>query len=507
MTDSRQIIPGSERTASADAVALVPDDRVVQATLVLRRREPLRLAASPLTSASLGEQYGADPADLGRVTSALEAAGVTVVASHAPSRRLRVEGPAGTLAALFGTELHQVRRTDGIAQSRMRTGPLTLPPTLDGVTAVLGLDDRPAAATRHLVSPHAASAASFTPLQLASVYGLPEADGAGETIAIVELGGGFADSDLATYFGGLGLTPPRVTAVGVDGGANQPGQDPQGADGEVLLDIEVAGAIAPGSDLVVYFAPNSDDGFVDAIATAAHATPTPVAISISWGQSEDTWTGQARDAMDQAIADAVAMGVTVTVAAGDNGSADTPGGSGSARHADFPASSPHALGCGGTRLEVSGDRITETVWDDGGQGGATGGGISDVFGRPDWQAQVGAPGTGRGVPDVAAVADPETGYEVYVDGQAMVIGGTSAVAPLWAGIVARLAQLDGRPLGLLQPQLYAGVTAGVTTPLLRDIVSGSNGAYAAASGWDACTGLGVPTGALTRLGATPTATS
>jgi kumamolisin len=141
---------------------------------------------------------------------------------------------------------------------------------------------------------------------------------------------------------------------------------------------------------------------------------------------------------------------------------------------------------------------SETVWNDGTQGGATGGGVSAQFPLPSWQATAGVPKhghkTGRGVPDVAADADPETGYQVYVDGQAMVIGGTSAVAPLWAALTCRLAQSLGRPLGLLQPLLYASVTPGHTAPGFRDITSGSNGAYSAGPGWDACTGLGSPEG-------------
>jgi len=494
MADDRQIIPGSERSASGAATGPVPDDVRVQATLVLRRRAPLELGETPLSPAELGSAYGAEPGDFQRIVAALVGHGATVVDSHAPSRRIRIEAPVRTIEALFGTELGVVEPGDGHPQTRMRTGSLSIPSALDGVTAVLGLDDRPIARHRHIVA-EAATASSFTPLQLAEIYGLPQADGTGQTIAIVELGGGFAQSDLDHYFGGLGLATPTVTAQSVDGGENVPGQDPDGADGEVLLDIEVAGAIAPAAGMVVYFAPNTDDGFVDAISTAAHATPTPAAISISWGQSEDQWTGQSRTAMDDAIADAVAMGVTVTVAAGDNGSSDNEG---SGKHADFPASSPHALGCGGTHLVVSGDTVTETVWDDGGQGGATGGGVSDEFPLPAWQKDAGVPGDGRGVPDVAAVADPQTGYQVYVDGTAMVIGGTSAVAPLWAGIVARLAQLGGTPLGLLQTRLYAGVAAGRPSPALRDITEGANGAYRAGPGWDACTGLGVPSPGLAQ---------
>ena len=327
----------------------------------------------------------------------------------------------------------------------------------------------------------------------------------------LELASSVAD-DLPESAGRVALHMDVTDRASVDGAVNQPGQDPNGADGEVLLDIEVAGGVAPGAAQVVYFAPNTDQGFVDAVTTAVHATPTPAVVSISWGQSEDSWTAQARTSVDQAMADAAALGVTVTVAAGDNGSSD--GQSGSGTHADFPASSPHALACGGTSLRgnaATGVISSETVWNDGASGGATGGGVSDTFGLPSWQTAVGVPaqagaaaGTaaGRGVPDVAGCADPATGYQVRVDGQSTVIGGTSAVAPLWAGLISRLAQSTGKPFGLIQPLLYAGVTAGTAAPGFRDITSGSNGAYAAGPGWDACTGLGSPeaSGQLTTLG-------
>lgn len=511
MTDSRQHLAGSDRAAVGTITGTVPGDEQVRATLVLRRRSDSAPppyhhlgAQAALTSQALGEQYGARPEDVGAVTKVLEDQGITILQTHAPSRRIRIEGTAATLSALFGTTLHRVTRDDGEQHTRMRSGGLSLPAELAHVvTAVLGLDDRAQARSRSVFADPQAVTTSYTPLDLAEIYGMPAAaDGTGQTIAIIELGGGFAQSDLDTYFQGLGLTSPTVRAVGVDGATNQPGQDPQGADGEVLLDIEVAGALAPKADIVVYFAPNTDAGFLDAISAAAHSTPAPAAISISWGQSEDQWTAQSRTAMDAAIADAVAMGVTVTVAAGDNGSSDA----GSGAHTDFPASSPHALGCGGTSLRASGSTVaSETVWDDGGQGGATGGGVSDVFPLPDWQADAGVPARagatapGRGVPDVAADADPATGYRVYVDGQSAVIGGTSAVAPLWAGLVARLSQLTGKPLGLLQPTLYAGATAGQPAPGLRDITSGNNGAYRAGPGWDPCTGLGVPQPAIVAV--------
>jgi kumamolisin len=291
-----------------------------------------------------------------------------------------------------------------------------------------------------------------------------------------------------------------VTAQGVDGGSNVPDQAPDGADGEVLLDIEVAGSVAQGAALVVYFAPNTDQGFIDAVTTAVHATPAPAAVSISWGQSEDSWTAQARSALDAACADGVALGVTVCVAAGDGGSSD--GVTGGQPHVDFPASSPNALACGGTSLQAdpsTGVISSETVWNDGSSGGATGGGVSDEFALPAWQASVGVPETaggssGRGVPDVAGNADPSTGYQVLVDGQSTVIGGTSAVAPLWAALISRLAQGAGKTFGLIQEQLYAGVASGEAAPGFQDITSGNNGAYSAGPGWDACSGLGSPDG-------------
>jgi kumamolisin len=419
---------------------------------------------------------------------------------------------------------------------------LSVPAQLDGVvTAVLGLDDRPAARPQFRPSDAAGPAVTPIPLtavQVATAYQFPAGtDGSGQTIAIIELGGGYRDSDLQQYFSALGLAVPPISSVSVDGASNSPGDD---ADMEVLLDIEVVGAVAPAAAQKVYFAPNSDAGFVDAISQAVHDTPTPVAVSISWGQSEDAWSAQSRLAMDSAMADAAILGVTVTAASGDNGSTD--GASDGAQHCDFPASSPHALACGGTRLEVtqSGGIFAETVWNDteaGSQGGgAGGGGYSDVFSVPAWQTGVvgaagghpstaesvdperkhprppGGPtpnGSGRGVPDVAGNADPVTGYKIVANGQSTAVGGTSAVAPLWAGLIARLAQRSGRRFGLLQPLIYAGLAAGTPAPGFNDVTSGNNGAYQASAGWDPCTGLGSPNAAtlLTVLTASATASA
>ncbi len=254
---------------------------------------------------------------------------------------------------------------------------------------------------------------------------------------------------------------------------------------------------------------------MDAVTTAVHAEPTPVAVSISWGGPESSWTAQSMTALDQAIADGVALGVTVTAAAGDNGSSD--GVSDGKPHTDFPASSPYVLGCGGTSLHAdpaTGAISSETVWNDGAGGGATGGGVSVTFALPTWQANAGVPANpagapGRGVPDVAGNADPATGYQVLIDGHQTVIGGTSAVAPLWAALVARFAQALGKSFGLIQQPLYAGCPARQADAdgPARHHQRGATGPTPAGLGWDACTGLGVPEGAtlLASLSASTTA--
>ncbi len=511
-------LPGSERSEVAGMQpAAIPrsDADTVEVTIVLRRQAdvPDSALSAPGNAADLAP-YGAAQADVDAVTGTLGGLGLRIVAVDAASRRVRVSGTVPQLERIFGTTLGAAPAPasgpPSTAVHRVRSGGLSIPAELDGiVTAVLGLDDRPQSRALYRTASTAAVSASFTPLQLGAIYDFPPGtDGTGQTVAIIELGGGFAQTDLDAYFSGLGVASPTVTAVGVDGATNVPGQDPNGADGEVLLDIEVVGALAPGADIVVYFAPNTDAGFLDAVAQAAHATPAPVAISISWGQSEDQWTAQARKAMDDAFVDAAALGVTVTVAAGDDGSTDreTDGGV----HVDFPAASPHVLACGGTSLTAQGTTVSaEKVWNNGAGQGATGGGVSTTFARPAWQSGVDVPtppggsaggsaadstSGGRGVPDVAGDADPATGYEVLIDGQRSVIGGTSAVAPLWAALIARLAQAGGSRFGLIAPRLYAGATQTATAPGFRDITAGTNGAYSAGPGWDACTGLGVPIG-------------
>jgi kumamolisin len=527
------LLKGSERVAIPGARVVGPanpSERLEVTVLVRRRGQQAmqaRVAAlaagrrvGHLSKQDFARDHGADPTDFARIRSFADTQGLSVVQEHAARRTVILSGTVGEFTAAFGIQLHHMSHAGGTY--RGRTGGIYVPAEWDGVVAaILGLDNRPQARphfrTRRPIGNifrHAVAPVAFTPPQVAALYGYPSGTGAGQCVALIELGGGYRPADLSAYFSRLDVTPPTVSAISVDHAANSPTGDGDGPDGEVMLDIEVVGAIAPGARIAVYFAPNTDAGFLDAITTAIHDTANdPAVLSISWGGAESTWTSQAMTAMDEAFQAAAAMGITVCVAAGDGGSSD--GVSGGSDHVDFPASSPHVLACGGTSLKANQTQIaSETVWNDGASGGATGGGISSFFAAPVWQNGLSAETsagasvalTMRGVPDVAGDADPETGYEVRVDGSDTVIGGTSAVAPLWAALLARINASTAKSAGFINPLLYPDSQA------CRDVTQGNNGGFVAKPGWDACTGLGSPNGAeLVRLlsasadaGTTPT---
>jgi kumamolisin len=511
-SQQRVVLPGSEKAPFPAATGDKParPSSVLTVSVIVRCKRPLntkRLGKDRLTRAQYRQQHGADPAAFKLVRAFAKEFGLTVEKdTPKPERRtLMLTGTVAAMQQAFGVTLTQ-KTLDGNVY-RVREGGIRLPAELIGeVEAVLGLDNRPQAKPHFRVHPGATDT-SYTPVQVAQLYQFPSgATAAEQTIGIIELGGGYRTADLTAYFKTLGQTAPKVTAVSVDSGKNTP-TNANGADGEVMLDIEVSAAVAPGAKIVVYFAPNTDQGFIDAVSTAVHdSANNPSVISISWGGPESSWTAQSMTALDNACQSAAALGITITVAAGDNGSSDGATGN----NVDFPASSPHVLACGGTTLNGSGSTITsEVVWNEqASKEGATGGGVSNVFPLPSWQANANVPAPsvstgGRGVPDVAADADPVTGYQVRVDGQSLVIGGTSAVAPLWAGLIALNNQQNGKSAGFIQPQIYAANASSA----FNDIVSGNNGAFSAGPGWDACTGLGSPIGAnLIALlgGSTPT---
>lgn len=508
MSDARTLLKleKSYRDAPKDVAKVGPADpgAPVELTIILKPKAPIPTALGPgkhLRREEFEANYASDSAVFQAVVSYAQEHGLTLVGGDEAHHEVKLAGPASAAIAAFPPDsLDLYRKPDG-SQFLARSGHISVPAHLkDRITAVMGFDERPVARPhfRRLDKARAATVSgSFDPKALAKIYEFPNGDGNGEAIAIIELGGGYRPQDLEKYFADQGGGhASKVTSIGVGGAHNQPTGQANGPDAEVELDIEVAGAVAHEAAIVVYFAKNTSSGFLGAITAAIHdARHDPSVISISWGGPESGWSVQDMDAMDQAFQSAAALGITVCVASGDNGALDNS--QDGKPSADFPASSPHVLACGGTSLKMNGAQRTETVWNDG-QGGASGGGISTHFPVPDYQRSLQLPvslttgASGRGVPDVAGDADPATGYNVRVDGTDTVVGGTSAVAPLWAAMIAITNQVTGTRCGLLNPVLYANAAA------LNDVVQGNNQVngqgYEARQGWDPCTGLGSPIG-------------
>ena len=497
----RTPLKGTEHVMLPGARAVRPTDphQLIEVSVVLNHRKALpkiENQVQTLSHAEFANTYGADPAQVDKIRQFARDNNLQVLerGDEISRRTVTLAGTASQMEKAFGVELNEFEHENGTY--RGHSGPIQMPEDCAAyVSGVFGLDSRPVAHPhfRYRNTNRAfgarTSATSFNPAQVANLYGFPQdASGAGQIIGIIELGGGYRPKDIRDYFQSQGLPVPTVKSISVDHGHNHP-TTAQSADGEVMLDIEVAGSVAPGVAMAVYFAPNTAQGFQDALSTAVHdQLNKPSVVSISWGGAEAGWSAQSMENFDQVAQEAALLGITITAAAGDNGSSD--GVNDGKNHVDFPASSPHVLAAGGTSLLVANGAIDqETVWNDGTQGGATGGGFSTVFARPSWQAAFGTQ-TGRGVPDVAGDADPETGYNILVDGQQMVVGGTSAVAPLWAGLVVLLNQKLNRRLGFVNPTLY-GLDESSD---FRDITMGNNGAYSAGFGWDPVTGLGSPKG-------------
>jgi kumamolisin len=474
----------------------------IRLTIVLKPHRPLDPFGPRLSRAEFGRRHGTLQAVIDRLTQYVGGYGLTVSHSSAAEHCVRLTGTYAEAQSAFEPE--QIGRYRWGARDLIcRSGHLHVPPDLaEHVVAIMGFDQRPIAKPHFRIRPlTTTSMVSYNPTQVAQRYGFPTGlTGLNETIALIELGGGYDASQVSSYFASQNVhRTGTLEAVPVDNASTEPAGQPSGPDGEVQLDIEVAGAIAPAANIAVYIGGNTSRAFLDTVSAAVHDTQrSPGIVSISWGGPETGWATQDLDAMDQLFQTAASLGITVCAASGDSGASDgSPDGS---LTVDFPASSPHVLGCGGTRLPPQG---AETAWNDGAQGGASGGGFSGHFSRPAWQT--GNDETGRGVPDVAGDADPATGYNVSIDGETTTVGGTSAVAPLWASLIALINQSLGAKVGFVNAALYAAPTA------LTDITSGNNNGYSAGPGWDPVTGLGTPKGeavlaALKSLAAGATAT-
>jgi kumamolisin len=459
-------------------------------------------------SAELVHTHSAHADDIASVGRWAANSGLRVRRLDGATNTLDVSGSVGALARAFSVNVERYvereTRTGTVSIYRDHHHELSVPRELDGiVTAALGLCNRPIARPRISVLPRGVVAPySYTPEQLAEIYDFPMLPDGGAntriTVGIAELGGAVHRADLAAF---RGANPRlRVVEEAVQGWG--PLSDPFGPDTEVALDWQVIAGVlarcAPQADvqIVIKYAPNTDRGFTNLEAAFATDGRDYTAVSTSWGAPEDRWAPAAMDAMDRAFQLGAVRGIAHSVAAGDNGSTDAR--HDGHQHVDHPASAPNAVGCGGTRLFADGGRrIREEAWNElrAGQG-ATGGGVSGHFAIPRYQAAAGIRPVsvdggveGRGVPDVAANADPLTGYVIHHCGVDSVVGGTSAVAPLWTALFSLIAASTDHRLGNVLPLLYASRDRAFT-----DISTGDNDAYSAHPGWDATTGLGAPSG-------------
>ncbi len=524
-------LPGSKRSLLPKSRPAGPVDPSEIASLTVRVRSSGDAAALAkrvydqasqpladrkyLTRQELAAQHGASKDDLDKIEAFAQNHNLFVVHRSAAERSIVLRGKLSDLLAAFPADVQIYHHSTGTYRGRQ--GEISIPQPLDKiVTGVFGFDTRPkhrSARVQHLVAkdgPGGNNGVAAT--EFATRYNFPTnfngvtLDGTGQTIAIIELGGGFQTSDLQVFFQEIGVPLPSVVSVSVDHAANDP-TTADSDDGEVMLDIEVAGAVAPKANFAIYFAPNNgDQGFIDAISAAVHDTErNPSVISISWGGPEVTTDQQGVNAYHELFTAAAALGITVCIASGDHGTADLDAQDWDNKiHVDHPACDDMVLGCGGTQIDGGND----VVWNDGtpfdtsvpgGGGWASGGGISEVFAVPAYQTGANLPvsidsgNPGRGVPDIAMSA---TNYFTRVDRSEGASGGTSAVAPLMAGLVALLNQAKQKNVGFLNPFLYANIAKGI----VHDVTVGTNAitntikGYNAGPGWDACTGLGTPDG-------------
>jgi kumamolisin len=511
----RKLLPNSQPAGHVDPTQITSITIHVRSLGATKDLEAKVLADSKLpvkdrqylTREELAKQHGANPADLDAVEKYAQTHDLVVTHRSAAERSIVLQGKLGDLLKAFPANVQMYQHALGTYRGRQ--GQVQVPQDLkDIVTGVFGYDTRPKHRHQRIFS-HSGGPGGQNGLaatEFAKRYNFPTGvDGTGQTIAIIELGGGFRNSDLKIFFQEIGVPLPVVTAVSVDHTGNHP-TTADSADGEVMLDIEVAGAVAPKAKFVVYFAPNNgDQGFLHAINAAINdAERKPTAISISWGGPEDSLDQQSLEAFHTLFVNAAAVGISVCIASGDHGTADLDAFHWDEKiHVDHPACDAMVCACGGT--QITGD--TDVVWNDGtpfdtstrdGGGWSSGGGISELVPVPDYQQHAKLPVSidngkpGRGVPDIAMSA---TNYFTRVDNLEGPSGGTSAVAPLMAALAALLSQAKGKPVGFLNTLLYANASK-----VVRDVTSGTNAikstikGFEAGTGWDACTGLGTPDG-------------
>ncbi|MGO9340097.1 MAG: protease pro-enzyme activation domain-containing protein [Terracidiphilus sp.] len=533
-------VPGSEPKIPADHKRLNPtsEDEQVKLTLILRRRKDGRamrglkefsaksIANPQVTHKNFADNHGADPGEMQRVQDFAHANGLEVVRTNPAARSVEVAGPASAINKAFAVELQDYQSPRG--KYRSHTGPAALPGGIaDVVEAVVGLNNRPVNAQHYATTGAAIGSGDppntnpLTPQQVASLYNFPAGNGTGQTIGIYEMqigntGAGYTKSDLSQTMQAFGgnLTVPVPIDVPVNGVTNS-----GVSDGETGLDITVAAAIAQGATLAVYFTGGDTQSIVNALQAMIHPQagqpqPTILSISYGWGPDDtaDSFTSAEYTQLDQLFQDAANLNITVLVSSGDSGAHIE---SKTEAQASYPATEPWVIACGGTTIcEVQNGTFNEYVWNDVGAGGpgATGGGVSNnsLFPLPSYQANASVPAQirtgfkGRGIPDVAGNASENAGYVQFINGQSQPVGGTSAVAPLYAGLIALINANLGRSVGFINPTLYSLPAATfsniVGPPGPANNSYGKVKGYPATAGWNGCTGLGSVNGTALQNG-------
>lgn len=480
-----------------------PHTEAMRLGLLLPRERPV-----PCYGAAAA-RFGADPRAVDAVVAFALRYGLSVVAASAPARMVVLEAPVALMNNAFGIEL-LVFTASGFSY-RGYDGPLHVPPEFrEIVTVIAGLDNRVFAqrarrAPRSFILkppsavPPPPAPPQFTVPALAGRYGFPpDLRGVGQRVALLIFSEGFAQSDLDEYFRGLGIVRPPVRAISI-GLPTGPGRNV-----EAVMDMEIVGAVAPAAETVAYFSRFDEAGWLETVTTAIHdrgVPPSVVSTCYNDNEAEDgrlIFGEPGLTELNRTFAEAALLGITVTAASGDLGGTNQPPPGGPLR-VTFPAAMPFVLACGGTMFDASGG--TETVWKDAG-GKRTGGGASEFFEKPAWQASANVPlrpgceFRGRGFPDVAALAALD-GYALFLNGAPVSHGGTSAATPLWAGLIALINErLDsicpGQTVGFLNPLLYSGLGSSTA---FNDIRTGDSIEFRASKGWDPCTGWGSPNGA------------
>jgi kumamolisin len=520
--------------AGAERVRDIDPHSHVEVTVTLKGPalpDPKDMPKQAMTPEQFAKQYAVDPKTVQKVEDVLRGYGLSVDGVAFDGRSIRVSGPAASIQEAFPSQLGIYRSADQ-GEFRGRVGTIGIPAELDGIIeSVLGLDQRQVAHRKTAVA--AATASSpLSPADLEKRYNFPPGTASGQTIAIAEFGTpvtstavaapGYFPDDVSAFCAKSGRAAAKVTVVPLNVAPltlQQLQQLPPNLQsvsfdetGEVMMDIEIVSALCSEATILVYFASFDQKGWVDlldAVVDGKH--PLPASLSVSWGLAEDSpdWSAGAVQAINERLQTTSMLGVTVCVSAGDDGSGDAVGDS--RGHVDFPAASPFVLSVGGTMLVGAGESEV-AWWQTPGRrtpkgGGATGGGVSAAFKRPPWQnvhvASIN-PGSidGRVVPDVSALAGPPL-YDLILVGRDAPNGGTSASAPLWASLIARIYAASGKPRRFLTPVLYQNGTTGkpIGAESCRDIVTGSNASnpkpgkgYTAGLGFDAVSGWGVPDG-------------